>query len=161
MIKHVKNADFAGTLKLSLHGRKITTSRSRTGRENDFDFALLELSEEIDLTGASNARAITLATAADLNFDKSTEFIVSGWGQMRSGGRKPKKLHFVTLPWISEKQCKKKYNAHITSRMICAGDLKYGGIDSCRGDSGGIERTKIIDRVHQIVLPHYISIQDH
>ena len=160
-MKYVEKALFAVTLKHLLHGRKITTPRKRHLVEHDFDFALLELLDEIDLTGASNARAITLATAADLNFDKSTEFIVSGWGQMRSGGRKPKKLHFVTLPWISEKQCKKKYNAHITSRMICAGDLKYGGIDSCRGDSGGIERTKIIDRVHQIVLLHYISIQDH
>ena len=138
-MKYFRKAFFAVTLKHLLHGRKITTTRQRVPREHDFDFALLELLEEIDLTGASNARAITLATASDLNFDKSTEFIVSGWGQMRSGGRKPKKLHFVTLPWISEKQCKKKYNAHITSRMICAGDLKYGGIDSCRGDSGGIE----------------------
>ena len=96
------------------------------------------MSQEIDLTGASNAKAITLATAADLNFDINTRFRVSGWGWNTARGRKMRKLHFVdNLPWISETECKKKYNAHITSRMICAGDLVNGGIDSCKGDSGG------------------------
>ena len=123
---------------LLLHGRKITTARTRAGREHDYDFALLELSQEIDLTGAFNAKAILLATTADLNFDKSTRFTVSGWGKNKTGGRKMRKLHFVdNLPWISERECKKKYKAHITSRMICAGDLVNGGIDSCQGDSGG------------------------
>ena len=133
-----KKEFFAFTLKHLFHGRKITTTRQRAGKEHDFDFALLELSEEIDLTGASNARAITLATAADLNFDNSTRFTVSGWGNLKFDGRKSKKLHSVPLPWITERQCKKKYNAHITARMICAGDLLNGGIDACVGDSGGI-----------------------
>ena len=117
--------------------RNITVRRDRTPREHDFDFALLELSEDIDLTETSNAKAISLPTAQDNNFDNNTKFEVSGWGRFAIGGRKPKKLQSLTLPWVSERQCKKKYHSHITSRMICAGNFTHGGIDACVGDSGG------------------------
>ena len=122
-----------------LYCRKITVQRSRAGREHDYDFALLELSDDIDLTGTSKARAIPLSTAADLNFDNHTKFTVSGWGWSlgRRGLRKPTRLQFASLPWVSEATCKEKYQAHITQRMICAGDVLKGGIDACIGDSGG------------------------
>ena len=117
--------------------RNITVRRDRAPIEHDFDFALLELSEDIDITQTSNAKAISLPTAQDNNFDNNTRFEVSGWGRFAFRGRKPKKLQSLTLPWVSERQCKKKYHSHITSRMICAGNLTHGGIDACVGDSGG------------------------
>ena len=124
-----------------LYCRKITVQRTRAGREHDYDFALLELSDEIDLTGTSKARAITLSTAADLNFDNHTKFTVSGWGYFMTrhrGLRKPTRLQFASLPWVSEATCKEKYQAHITPRMMCAGYVVKGGIDACIGDSGGM-----------------------
>ena len=69
-----------------------------------------------------------------------------------------RKLHFVdNLPWISERECKKKYKAHITSRMICAGDLVNGGIDSCQGDSGG---KNTIYCIGYLSCESLISLQD-
>lgn len=63
--------------------------------------------------------------------------LAKGWSALDSGAF-PDVLNVVTVPYVKNKICKNKYgNGDITKRMICAGNLKNGGVDSCQGDSGG------------------------
>ena len=104
----------------------------------DYDFAILELTTPIALTGESKARAACLPTASDKTFTAGTLFTVSGWGTTQWQGDQPHDLHFVKVPWVSDNQCKQAYSG-ITDQMICAGNWVNGGVDSCQGDSGGNE----------------------
>ena len=51
----------------------------------------------------------------------------------------PNNLQVVRVPGIRNEVCKQKYTgiSSIISAELCAGDLDVGGIDSCKGDSGG------------------------
>ena len=49
----------------------------------------------------------------------------------------PDNLKKVTVPVVSDEDCRKAYGeAEVADSMICAG-LPEGGKDSCQGDSGG------------------------
>ena len=72
---------------------------------------------------------------------------VTGWGSLEEDSTKhPNILQEVTLPVITNAECKSKYDVYvnngirygdlITSRTLCAG-YPHGGKDSCQGDSGG------------------------
>jgi len=116
------------------------------------DFAILELSDPITLR--KEAKALFLPKPTDTEFGADTKFLVSGWGAMiaailKNGGVS-KVLNSVTLPWISDDDCKKAYaepkvwdpNADpvlftVSDANICAGVLGTGKIDACKGDSGG------------------------
>ena len=102
----------------------------------DFDFAILELTDALDLTGDSKARAACLPSATDSQFVPGTKFVISGWGALSQGGSSPNVLHSAVVPHISDAVCNSNYGGRITSQMVCAGHAK-GGIDSCQGDSGG------------------------
>jgi len=67
-----------------------------------------------------------------------TQFNISGWGSLFSGGQSPDILNVATVPFVPDKMCRESYGSdRVSPRMICAGDVSSGGIDSCRGDSGG------------------------
>jgi len=62
-----------------------------------------------------------------------------GWGN-RSGTVPdfPRALYEVELPILSDAQCATQYgNQYLATKMLCAGDLVDGGVDTCQGDSGG------------------------
>merc|ERR1712189_154770 len=62
---------------------------------------------------------------------------VSGWGTTSEGGSLGKTLMKVTVPVVSDDDCRDAYGvSEIADSMICAG-LEQGGKDSCQGDSGG------------------------
>jgi len=63
--------------------------------------------------------------------------VVSGWGRLSAEGEQPTVLHHVTVPFVSQKRCTDSYGSTITDNMLCAGNVKDGGVDSCQGDSGG------------------------
>ena len=49
-------------------------------------------------------------------------------------------LKEADVPYVSEDVCKSQYKSikvDITSSMMCAGKVGIGGIDACKGDSGG------------------------
>lgn len=101
------------------------------------DFAVLTLKEPIVLSDF--AKAACLPTKKE-KLKEGDKLIVSGWGTLNSGDDDgPNVLHAVAVPYVSNKKCKKAYgrNGPITRNMMCAGDVKNGGIDSCQGDSGG------------------------
>lgn len=70
-------------------------------------------------------------------FSTDTECVITGWGRTRRRGGASSVLREARVPLVGEADCKKNYRPElITSNMICAGNLG-GGIDACRGDSGG------------------------
>ena len=98
---------------------------------------MVEVQPKIILDGTTK-KAVALPTVSDnFNFDRSTLFTVSGWGQLQWICRKPKKLHYVQVPWVPKYSCRNRYGSSITSTMLCTGNFTYGGVDACAGDSGG------------------------
>merc|ERR1712038_1909992 len=95
------------------------------------DFSLIRL------TGQSSIEPVRM----DMNdlsgsYNGGEPLWPSGFGETGSGS--VKRLKHVKVPYVSNDVCKKKYGKDaITKAMMCAGDLKNGGIDSCQGDSGG------------------------
>merc|ERR1711956_24996 len=67
----------------------------------------------------------------------SGECIVSGWGTTSESGSSPDLLMKVSVPIVTDDECRDAYGqSEIEDSMICAG-LPEGGKDSCQGDSGG------------------------
>ncbi|XP_071524797.1 trypsin-1-like [Panulirus ornatus] len=67
----------------------------------------------------------------------SGDCVVSGWGTTTEGGSSPNVLQQVTVPIVSDAECRDAYGQNeIDDSMICAG-VPEGGKDSCQGDSGG------------------------
>ena len=64
---------------------------------------------------------------------------VTGFGRTKEYGQLSSHLREARVPVISSNKCTKLYAGtfrKVTSRMFCAAHAK-GGIDSCKGDSGG------------------------
>ena len=63
---------------------------------------------------------------------------VLGWGTLSSGGLAAKVLNYVSLPYVSNAECRRLMTPYsVFPGMMCAGDTKNGKIDACQGDSGG------------------------
>lgn len=101
--------------------------------ELNYDFALLELEEELQLDG-ENFYAVELPEQNETIADGHC-LQVSGWGRTSFG---VESLRAVNVPAINSVDCQELYQdtAIITEQMICAG-YPEGGKDSCFGDSGG------------------------
>lgn len=81
--------------------------------------------------------------------------IVTGWGATSENGQISVNLQEVTVPIMSNVDCKKTGygQSRITDNMMCAG-FPEGKKDSCQGDSGGpmhvIDSEMKLESVHQI-----------
>jgi secreted trypsin-like serine protease len=64
-----------------------------------------------------------------------------GWGSTRDGSRTQQRyLRTAQVPHVSDADCDDAYSDEggiVRSDMICAGNLRHGGVDTCQGDSGG------------------------
>jgi len=99
------------------------------------DICLLKLSESADF-GSSVIGSISLPYSGE-EYDAGTSCTVSGWGTTTEGGSLGKVLMKVTVPVVSDDDCRDAYGqSEVADSMICAG-LDQGGKDSCQGDSGG------------------------
>ncbi|KAE8749008.1 hypothetical protein FOCC_FOCC004175 [Frankliniella occidentalis] len=100
----------------------------------DYDVCVFKLAESI--TFSASAQPVPIVRAGQQTPD-GTIAIVSGWGDLKTGGPAATTLQSVYVPKVSDADCKKGYGAAaITTRMVCYGPLE-GGKDSCQGDSGG------------------------
>uniref|UniRef100_A0A1A9WE67 Peptidase S1 domain-containing protein n=1 Tax=Glossina brevipalpis TaxID=37001 RepID=A0A1A9WE67_9MUSC len=98
------------------------------------DIALLKL--ETPLLFKNQLRPICLPSSLDQNFD-FRQGIVAGWGLNSEDGLPSDYLQEVTVPIITNTQCRSTtYKEMIVETMLCAGYPK-GGKDACQGDSGG------------------------
>ncbi len=110
---------------------------------NDFDFALIELTDSLPL---GQEMAIMHAVAPITPQDSiagldapGTMSIISGWGATIFQGFGVDTLLSAMLPIVSVDSANtpNRYNGRITSAMLPAGFLNMGGVDACQGDSGG------------------------
>jgi len=66
--------------------------------------------------------------------------VAAGWGLISENGIPADYLRRVTLPFVSDDECRTAYapiGNHVDETMVCAGDIVNGGKDACNGDSGG------------------------
>ena len=125
-------------------GTRLKTCRKTihpkySSQNTNYDFAIIRLKEPVKL-GIRAVPACLPDSSMKGDALAGKDVVVSGWGRLSEGGNQAVVLHSVPVPMITEKQCKKAYgSSQITDAMICAGNIKDGGIDSCQGDSGGTE----------------------
>jgi|tagenome__1003787_1003787.scaffolds.fasta_scaffold20816314_1 secreted trypsin-like serine protease len=97
---------------------------------NNADWALIKLAKPLDLP------TIPATTDASLN---SGTFTIMGWGANREGGAQQRYLLKAQAPFVDDTPCGAAYRNDDFEgpKMLCAGDLQRGGVDTCQGDSGG------------------------
>lgn len=85
----------------------------------DYDFALLELENELEFN--SNRTAIKLAGNTDRYIDGSM-CLVTGWGNTKNSSESSQILRGVEIPILRQRECAKAYRKQggVTARMICA-----------------------------------------
>ncbi|XP_053685994.1 transmembrane protease serine 9-like [Sabethes cyaneus] len=110
----------------------------------DYDYALLELSEELELT--RELQAVELPEQDEEVVDGAC-LQVSGWGNTQNAQESGDVLRATNVPAVNQEKCAKAYEdfGEITERMLCAG-YEQGGKDACQGDSGGplVEGNKLV-----------------
>ena len=113
----------------------------------NYDFAIVRLKDPVRL-GANAVPACLADSSMEGNFLDGKQTVVSGWGTLPSGNQAVV-LNSVSVPVITNEQCRNAYSPYyganaITDAMLCAGNVKDGGIDSCQGDSGGKKYESIL-----------------
>lgn len=105
----------------------------------DYDYSLLELSQEIHFDDTKKAIKLPVGDEEDAD---GVVVKVSGWGNTQSSESRSW-LREAEVPLVNTDLCSEKYKKYggITPRMICAGYME-GGKDACQGDSGGPLFTK-------------------
>ena len=94
------------------------------------DWVVLRLDRRLNLP--------TLALTPSGAYDRGT-FTVLGWGSTAEGGPQQRYLRAATVPFVTDARCAAAYGdlGFVAGEMLCAGDLRRGGVDTCQGDSGG------------------------
>jgi secreted trypsin-like serine protease len=114
-------------------GRIVVHPRYRPGGRG-WDAALLIL------TAPSPAPAIRVALPADAAATEPGDAaLVAGWGDLTDGNRRfPTTLRSGAVPLVEPGRCEGLLGPLFSaSSDLCAGVMRKGGPDTCRGDSGG------------------------
>jgi len=109
---------------------------SYNGGTLNWDFTLCLLNEEVKIDETEYELVVNANNGFPTTQDP--DLIVMGTGTLSSGGSISPVLRNVTVPYITNQQCKNSgYKANeIFDSMLCAG-YQDGGKDACQGDSGG------------------------
>ncbi|KAK3090315.1 hypothetical protein FSP39_010872, partial [Pinctada imbricata] len=101
----------------------------------DFDIALLKIKPQngrgIRFNDYVQPACLPSETSA---YSQSYDCHISGWGKTSIGV--PNMLKKAALPLLDQAVCKRLYKSQLSENMFCAGFTR-GGIDTCKGDSGG------------------------
>ncbi|KAJ8937782.1 hypothetical protein NQ318_012262 [Aromia moschata] len=104
------------------------------------DIALMQLDQEIPLTGMIRPVCLPPTGKSFTNF----KGIAVGWGATKEHGQVSNKLQEVTVPIMSNVECRKTgYGYKITDNMLCAG-YHDGKKDSCQSMSKVLVDLRIV-----------------
>jgi secreted trypsin-like serine protease len=96
---------------------------------NNEDWALIKLASPVNLP--------TLPIATTPAYNNGT-FTIMGWGAAYENGPQQRYLRKAQVPFVDDASCGSAYAPDFeASKMLCAGNLRNGGVDTCQGDSGG------------------------
>ena len=142
--KHSLNDTSDGRIHEICRSREHPLYKTDEGNNPKYDFSIIHLKKPVDIgPRAATVRLPTSRLAGD--FLAGKQLTVSGWGRLNGNDfHTPNNLQVVRVPGIRNEVCKRKYTgiSSIISAELCAGDLDVGGIDSCKGDSGGNQQNK-------------------
>ncbi|XP_072100328.1 uncharacterized protein tmprss9 isoform X3 [Mobula birostris] len=130
---------YLGSIYLTgFRGTRVTFKRiiihpSFRGFTLDYDIALLQLSSPVNTTKTIQSACLP---SSSHRFSKGMTCFITGWGLTSEGGRLSYLLKKAKVDLISDPSCHELYGSQISPRMLCAGKVT-GGVDSCKGDSGG------------------------
>ncbi|XP_069030943.1 enteropeptidase-like [Embiotoca jacksoni] len=113
---------------------RVIIHRDYNRRTKQADIAMMHLQQPVDFT--QWVQPVCLP-ARGQNFAIGRICYIAGWGRDAEDGVRPDILQQARVPLVSRTLCQSqilKYN--ITSSKLCAG-YPVGGVDSCKGDSGG------------------------
>ncbi|TRY80258.1 hypothetical protein TCAL_09442 [Tigriopus californicus] len=118
------------------------------------DIAVLKIRRKGGSVGISFSDNVAPAClpSSDTWFEPGMECIIAGWGKTEAGSADEGALCLQTaaVPLINTRECREMYsisNRNIVDGMTCAG-YQTGGVDSCKGDSGGPLTCKVNGRYH-------------
>ncbi|KAK7575607.1 hypothetical protein V9T40_011893 [Parthenolecanium corni] len=136
LLEHDRNDDKESVLVTRKVDRVVKHKNYNAATFNN-DIALLRLDQEVKLGKDVNDPSPVCLPAAGKTFN-GMDGLVTGWGATKSGGSTANVLQEVTVPIMSNEECKKTAygDKRILPNMLCAGHPE-GGKDSCQGDSGG------------------------
>ncbi|XP_030376359.1 serine proteinase stubble, partial [Scaptodrosophila lebanonensis] len=111
----------------------------------EYDLALVKLEQPLEF--APHVSPICLPETDSLLIGMNAT--VTGWGRLSEGGTLPSVLQEVSVPIVSNDNCKSMFlragrQEFIPDIFLCAG-FETGGHDSCQGDSGGPLQAKSSD----------------
>jgi secreted trypsin-like serine protease len=96
---------------------------------NNDDWALIKLATSLSLP--------TLPVATTPAYNNGT-FTIMGWGAASEGGSQQRYLLKAQVPFVDDATCGSAYAPDFEGpKMLCAGYVSSGGVDTCQGDSGG------------------------
>ncbi|GFR67051.1 transmembrane protease serine 6 [Elysia marginata] len=129
-----------------------------TSHINDYDVAVLTLQQELIFSDC--IAPLCLPPPGSSPFD--ADFCVAaGWGitVYSETATPPQILQKVVLPLVPQHLCLKVYAAkYINNLKLCAGNLRNGGVDTCRGDSGGPLMCRVQNRYYSYGIVSFGSI---
>lgn len=100
----------------------------------DYDSALLTLTSPLSFSQCTQPICLPEPNAVI-----PSDCMAAGWGALSySQPSAQQNLNVVSLPIVQFSDCLAAYGSrYFNDTKLCAGNLIYGGIDSCLGDSGG------------------------
>ncbi|KAJ6668614.1 hypothetical protein lerEdw1_012096 [Lerista edwardsae] len=102
--------------------------------EKGYDIALMKLDRPMNFTDFQQPLCLPLNEETNMDYSNCW---VTGWGYAEEKGEIQDVLQKVNIPLISNTECQLLYQQHrISDKMLCAG-YRAGGMDACKGDSGG------------------------
>jgi len=116
--------------------------RNRIPMKNDI--ALLKLAQDIRYDRYTQPACLPKLATENTDYKAGNMVTISGWGSTKAAPYAtrdaPSTLQVAKVRLIADNTCKQRQNYgpyRITYSMICAGKLGEGGVDACKGDSGG------------------------
>ncbi|KAK2859692.1 hypothetical protein Q5P01_004312 [Channa striata] len=112
---------------------RVVINRQYNRRIKQADVAMMHLEQPVNFTHWIQP----VCLSEGQNVTTGRKCFIAGWGQDAEGGSLPNVLQEAEVPLVDQVQCQDELPEYtITSSMLCAG-YPEGGIDSCKGDSGG------------------------